>query len=276
MNCAAKCHAISAKATCQTAAAADRSLIMSGLNFLGGKIRLAQAQTGHRAGTDAVLLASTVAPSFDGHIVDAGAASGAVGLSVAARAPRSSVELIEIDSEALALARDNVAANGMEHRVSVRAGDLLGDFKAREAAGLTAAKADLVLTNPPFFDENQMRVAKDPAKQRAHIMPENGLERWILACHALLKPKGELIMIHRADAVPALLTAMSGRFGNLKVLPVYPRRGSPATRILIGGVKESRAPFVLLPGLILHESDGKFTPETEALHRGTASLKGWL
>ena len=54
--------------------------------FLGGRLTLRQLPSGHRAGTDAVLLAACVPPNAKGLGVDVGAGVGAAGLSALARA----------------------------------------------------------------------------------------------------------------------------------------------------------------------------------------------
>ena len=46
----------------------------------------------------------------------------------------------------------------------------------------------------------------------------------------------------------------------------------PICRILVSAVKGSRAPLKIAPGFILHEADGRFTPEADALHRGLAGF----
>ncbi len=246
---------------------------MTDFNFLGDKIRLHQSDSGHRSGTDAVLLAATVPQSFAGLVVDAGSASGAVGLSVGARVPGAAIRCVEIDPVEADLARANIAANGFQDRAHVIQADLLAAFKEREAMGITLADADRVLTNPPFLSEGKSRPSPDLARQRAHMMPEDGLDRWILACHAMLKPHGTLALIHRADALKEILDALSGRFGHIGVLPIHPRAGAPATRLLIEAIKGSRAPLRLLSGLILHEADGRFTDIADALNKGDAMLK---
>ena len=56
----------------------------------------------------------------------------------------------------------------------------------RGAAGLAEASADLVLTNPPFFEGGRTRVS--PEKARAHVLPageDGSLEGWVRACLAL-------------------------------------------------------------------------------------------
>jgi tRNA1(Val) A37 N6-methylase TrmN6 len=103
-------------------------------------------------------------------------------------------------------------------------------------------------------------------------MPDGGLDGWVLACHAMLKSGGLLTMIHRADALPDVLAALSRRFGALAVKPVHPRVDAPASRILVRGRKDSRAPLTILPGLVLHDAEGRFTPQADAIHRGLEAI----
>ncbi len=245
---------------------------MTEIPFLGGKLRLFQSETGHRAGTDAVLLAATVPDEFDGQVVDAGSASGAAGLAVTARVTAAKLRLIEIDPNEAELARKNIATNQFSDRAEVVESDLLAPHHAREALGLAASDADWVITNPPFLNEHKTRTSPDLNRQRAHTMPEGGLDRWIVACQGMIKPHGRLTMIHRADALSELLSAFQGRFGALSILPIYPHEGASATRLLVEGIKGSRAPLTLMKGLILHEKNGRFTAKAEAIHRGLACL----
>jgi predicted RNA methylase len=76
--------------------------------FLGGRLRLAQGEGGHRAGADAALLAAAAPRGCTGLLLDAGAGTGAVGLSAALLAPSAQVGLIEIEPTALTLARRNI------------------------------------------------------------------------------------------------------------------------------------------------------------------------
>jgi tRNA1(Val) A37 N6-methylase TrmN6 len=238
--------------------------------FLAGRLRLRQTSHGHRAGTDAVLLAAAAATETRGFVIDAGAGSGAVGLAAALRAPAARVSLIEIDPEAAALARENIVDNALAARARLHEADLLS-AASRRAAGLVDEAADLVLTNPPFLDPARSRVSPDPRRALAHVAA-GGLEPWTRACLALLRPGGELAMIHRADALGECLASIGARLGALRVLPVAARAGEPATRILLRGVKGSKAPLALLSPLVLHEADGAFTRQAEALARGESEL----
>jgi tRNA1(Val) A37 N6-methylase TrmN6 len=234
--------------------------------FLGGRISLRQGARGHRAGTDAVLLAGTVPREAEGLLLDVGAGAGAVGLSAAALAPRLAVGLVEIEAQACALARENIELNGFGTRARVFESDLL-DPASRRAAGLVSEAADMVFTNPPFFQAGRIRVTPDSRKALAHV-GSAPLETWVRCCLSLLRPGGLFAMIHRADALADCLAAAQGRLGALVVLPVLPREGQAATRVLLKGVKGSKAPLTLCAPLVLHREDGAFTALAEAIHRG--------
>jgi tRNA1(Val) A37 N6-methylase TrmN6 len=238
--------------------------------FLGGRLLLAQPTKGHRAGTDAALLAACVAPGPGEIIYDLGAGVGAAGLGVASRFPESRICLVEIDPAIATLAARNAEANQLGARVSIVQADVTA--RLSKNGPLHPASADHVIMNPPFHLAGTVRPPPDAYRSGAHIHGEEGDEAWLRCAHGLLRPKGVLALIHRADALPRLLTGLDRRFGDIRVKPVLPRADQPATRVLIRAARESRAPFVLLPPLVLHAADGCFTPEAEALHRGEAGI----
>ncbi|MBM6595927.1 tRNA1(Val) (adenine(37)-N6)-methyltransferase [Microvirga pudoricolor] len=238
-------------------------------SLLGGRVRLLQPARGHRAGTDAVLLASSAAVRPGQNVVDVGAATGAVGLMAAARVPDARYVFVERDPTLAELCRHNVRRNGVAG--TVVCADVL-DRHARQAGGLAGETADLVLTNPPFLEEGRARISPDQGRAAAHALPAGGLANWLGACIGLLRPKGTLVLIHRADRLPDCLDGLRGRLGSLSVRFVHPDATQPAIRILLAGVKGSRAPMEVLPPVFLHGPDGRFTPLAEALHRGEATL----
>src|SRR6195256_1113038 len=79
--------------------------------FLGGRLRLRQPKSGHRAGHDAILLAAATAARSGDRVVDFGAGIGAAGLAVAKRVAGIELVLVEIDEALAGLARENAAAN---------------------------------------------------------------------------------------------------------------------------------------------------------------------
>jgi tRNA1(Val) A37 N6-methylase TrmN6 len=238
--------------------------------WLGGRLALVQPKRGHRVGTDAALLVAAAGEARQGRIVDVGAGVGAVGLALAQRSALASVDLVEIDSDLAQIAESNAARNGLEARTRVLRLDALNSHERREA-GL-AQSANCVVTNPPFFEAAAVRASPDEGRARAHVMPRAGFAEWIQASLAMLAPGGRFVMIHRPDALSAILAAIGSRLGALALLPVHPSIKASAHRLLVSGVKGSKAPLRVAPGLVLHGADGRLTAEADALHRGDALI----
>jgi tRNA1(Val) A37 N6-methylase TrmN6 len=240
--------------------------------LLSGTLTIRQLKRGHKAGTDAVLLASAV-PVLDGlRIVDLGAGVGTVGLIIAARFPRARVTLVDKNSRLVDLAEDNIALNGFQRRVATIEADVFTSAARRRGRGLLPGSFDCVVTNPPWLDGRRFRASPDKEKSTAHVLEGGTLDDWLKTAADLLVPRGDLMIIYRADGLPLLLAAMSGRFGGIVLRPVQPREGRLATRIIIHAVKGSRAPLVIEPPLVLHEADDRFTPEAEAIHRDAGGV----
>jgi tRNA1(Val) A37 N6-methylase TrmN6 len=240
--------------------------------LLDGRVRLLQPCGGHRAGSDAVLLAAAVEPLATGAVVDLGAGSGAVGLMIGART-QATIVFVEKDPALVEMCRRNVDRNGLQDRARVVEADILAPARERRWNGLLAASADVVVTNPPFLEEGRSRASPDAGRARAHQLPEGGIAGWIRVCADLLKPKGRLALIHRADRLADCLRHLEPGFGAIAVKAIHPRADEPASRIVITAVKGSRAPMMLAPPLVVHEADGRFTGEAEAIHRGDALLR---
>jgi tRNA1(Val) A37 N6-methylase TrmN6 len=241
--------------------------------FLGGRIGIIQPRGGHRAGSDAVFLAAAVSARTSGRVLDAGAGVGASALCLLARVPGLEVTAVEIDAHLCALAEKNAERNGFAGRFKVVNADVTWPAKALRAAGLLREGYDQMIANPPFHAEGAVRAAPDPARATAHVMGAGGLGAWVRFLTAFAAPKGRLTLIHRAECLGELLGLLDRRFGDIAVFPLFPKRGEPATRIILQGRKGSRAGLKLLPGLVLHEPGGSYTAEAEAVLREREGLE---
>jgi tRNA1(Val) A37 N6-methylase TrmN6 len=239
---------------------------------LGGRLRLVQPRRGHRVGHDAILLAAACPARAGDKIVELGAGVGAAGLALAARVADTAVTLLEIDPRLAALADENVRLNHLAGRVRTVVLDVAAPARAYAAAGIGAESATRVLMNPPFNDPARQRSSADAARELAHSAPRAALAVWVKAAARLLRPRGTLTLIWRADGLADVLSALAGNFGAVAVTPVYPRPARPAIRILLTAVKGTRAPHSLLPGLVLADASGRPTPDADALLRDGAPL----
>ena len=238
---------------------------------LGGRLLLRQPLKGHRVGHDAILLAAATGGRDGEHAVEFGAGVGAAGLALAQRVPGLSVTLVEIDPALCALAAHNAARNGLAGRVRAVAVNV-EDAAALAAAGLAAGTADRVLMNPPFTDAARHNVSPDARRRLAHVAGPDLLRRWLASAAAVLKPGGILTLITRADARAEALAALAGDFGDVAVLPVYPRPAAPPIRVVIRAAKGATAASRDAAGLVLNDGSGRPSAAAEAILRGGATL----
>jgi tRNA1Val (adenine37-N6)-methyltransferase len=226
--------------------------------FLDGRVKVAQPETGFRSGLDAVMLAAAVPATAGQSALELGAGAGTAALCLEARVPGVNIIGVEIDENAVALARQNAAANGAHAR-----------FAAADIFALPPELKrdfDQVFANPPFHGEGQ--VSPDPARAAA-LMDDGKLADWLRLGLQRTVSGGYFTAILRADRLNQALAALPER--GVRAFPLWPRTGEAPKRVIVQARKGSAAPFALLPGLILHQQDGSWTTESEAvLRRGSA------
>lgn len=237
-------------------------------SFLGGRLLLREPKRGHRSGTDAVLLAAAAPLQPGQHLVDVGAGAGAAGLAVLCRVPGATATLIERDPEMAALARHNIAANGFTARAEVVEADLRALNVSRDLGGRLG---DVVISNPPFYLAGTTRLSEISQKARSHVLDGMDHGEWAAKVLGFARPRGLAVIIHRPDALPALLAAASGRAA-VRLRAVHPRESELAARILLSLAPGRRSPMVIEPNLTLHDDSGRFTSKAESIHRGDSTL----
>ncbi len=238
--------------------------------FLGGKLRLRQPKSGHRAGHDAMLLSAATPARSGDRVVELGSGIGAAGLAVARRVPNLKLVLVEIDEKLAELARDNALANGIAAETIVL--DVTSGSRAFVSVGLAPDSADIVLMNPPFNDLARHRASPDMTRHIAHVATASTLEDWIGAGRRILRTGGFLVVIWRADGIAEVLAALRSGFGGLAILPVHADVTSPAIRVLVRAVKGGKAPTRLEPALILNDDRGRPLQRVRELLEGKGVL----
>ncbi len=128
------------------------------------------------------------------------------------------------------------------------------------------------MANPPFLERGRASPPQNPAKAAAAIEGEAGLGDWVRFAVKMVRPRGSITFVHRADRLDALLGHLAGRVGGVVIFPLWPAAGRDAGRVLVRARKQLAAPARLAAGLVLHEADGRFTAAAEAVLRGGEAL----
>lgn len=227
--------------------------------FLDGRVKIAQPETGFRSGLDAVMLAAAVPAGAGQTALELGAGAGTASLCLAARVPGLFLVGVEREESLAVLARGNASANRLDCTfITADIFALPADWKR---------DFDQVFANPPFHGAGQ--ASPDPARAAA-LMDEGRLSDWLRLGLQRTVSGGFFTAILRADRLNEALAALPAK--GVCVFPLWPRDGEGPKRVIVQARKGSNAPFALLPGLVLHQQDGSWTPAAEAVLRGASAL----
>lgn len=233
--------------------------------LLGGRIRFRQPAAGYRSAIDPVFLAAAVPAKSGDRVFELGLGAGAAALCLLARVPDCTVVGAEPDAALRRLALENAAANGLAGRLTA-----VPDIGHPGGAG---GPFDLLMSNPPFWAEGSGNRPPDARKARANRESDMPIARWADSLCRLGRPKATVTMVYAAARLDDLLAALSPKCGGPEVFPLWPKAGREAKRILVRVRVGGKGPARLLPGLVLHEEDGRFTPAAEAVLRGGARVQ---
>ena len=238
--------------------------------LLGGKVVLHQSAEGYRAAIDPVFLAASVAvrDRREQKILDVGCGAGAVMLCLGARLDRADITGIDRQSDAVALACDNINANGWGARMQA----VKLDIRDKDVTPLTPQSFDQVVSNPPYFDSGTP--AATDARAIAHGDGSVTLRQWLVFCLKMLRHKGRLHVVHRAGALAEILAILQGRAGEIDVLPLFAReRDGAAGRVIVSARKGTRSGTRIRPGFVIHDGPGRdYTEAAEAILQDGAAF----
>lgn len=235
--------------------------------YLDGKVMIHQPAKGYRAGIDAVLLSVSVHPEKGQRVLDVGAGVGVVTLCMAYHNPGVEIIGLEIQPHLAELNKSNISLNHKEQDVKILTGSL---FNLPE--GLEPNSFDHVVTNPPYFDFGSKALNEDETKSLSRHVMDGDLQSWLEASLRMIKPRGYLTLVHRADQLDQILSILKKKTGGIKIFPLWPGIGQSAKLVIIQARKAVKSECQLLAGMVLHQKDKKYTPEADAIFRGLGTI----
>jgi release factor glutamine methyltransferase len=127
-------------------------------------------------------------------VLDVGVGSGAIALALADEHPGARVHGVDVSAAALALADENARRTGLADRVVFEVGD---------AAGLPSGPFDLVVSNPPYVEPDEIEAlepeVRDWEPRAALVGPDTTAAVMSGAWHRL-RPGGFLVLETHASA----------------------------------------------------------------------------
>lgn len=231
-------------------------------NMLRGELKIKQPleKDGLRVNVDTILLAHFTRPRKGERILELGCAHGAISLILAKRGFET--EGIDIQEHLITLAKENARINGLETLTHFFTGDL------REYKKISKAQSyDRVVVNPPYTEAGKCNASPHIPLAAALHGTECTLADVVSAARYLLKNKGRLDMVIRAERSGELISMLTGaNIAPKRLQPVYPDPASPASAVLIEAVRAAGQGLKAEPPIFIRDNDGCETPELKAAY----------
>lgn len=221
-----------------------------------------------RFSMDALLLAAFAARTLGGlplaergHFLELGCGIGAALLAVSLLQKSGNGIGVEQAPQLAAAARENVRRLHMEDRLDILEGTLPERETLRRCREHLASYpqgrlgATLVLANPPYWEPREGRSSTSGLMNMARRGSGETLNDFCFSAARLLRHKGFFCCIYDARALPRLLDVCTRHhLGIRRLLPVHPRVGVPAKRILLEARRDARHTVTMEEALYLHPS----------------------
>ena len=235
------------------------------VNLLNKDMKIIQRVDHFAFSLDSLLVSEFASiTKYTNKIVDLGTGNGVIPLflSKKTKAKITGIEIQEISSD---LAKRNVQLNNLEDQISI-----INDDMKNWRKYFKIGSQDAVISNPPFFKFHGNEELLNDLDQLTLARHEISitLEEIIETASFLLKDKGYFAMVHRPDRFLEILDTMR-KYGIVpkKVRFCHSKIDKQAKILLVEGIKFGAEGLTVLPPLISHNSDGKYSQEVLELFK---------
>lgn len=208
-----------------------------------------------KVSTDGVLLGAWACTGPASRILDVGTGTGVLALIAAQRCPQALIDAVEVDAQAAAQARENVASSPWPGRIGIHTADI--------RQWTSGERYDLVLCNPPFHKGHRPPVNERMAKAKHE--GTLGLPELLAAMERLSALNGRAAMILPFERLEELAALSGARgFSIARLCTVQHVAGKSPKRALVE-LRHGPACAAIQETLVVQLPDGAFSPEYRAL-----------
>ncbi|MBD2187572.1 tRNA1(Val) (adenine(37)-N6)-methyltransferase [Pseudanabaena mucicola] len=169
-------------------------------SFRFKQFTIQQDKCAMKVGTDGILLGAWADLSDKSHILDIGTGTGLLAIMLAQRSQFSLsqplIDAVEIDGSAYAQAKENIQNSPWRDRLNIYH-SRIQDFANQNLTNKYAHHYDLIIANPPFF-ENAYK-ASQPSRTLARHSDSLTQQDLLEIAQQLLNPTGHLAVIYPTD-----------------------------------------------------------------------------
>ena len=220
--------------------------------------KIIQKNDGFCYGIDSVLLSDFAKNIKNNSVVlDLGTGTGILGFLLIAKTNIKKIFGIEIQKEIADMANRSIVMNNVEDKFEI----INCNIKDLEN-NLKIDSFDAIITNPPYKKMNSGKTNVNEIKLISRHEVKAELSDFIKVSFKMLKDKGTLYMVHRAERLVDIMAEMrKNKMEPKRIRFVYSNETSDSKLVMIEAVKNGKSSVKIENPLYVYNEDGSYTDE---------------
>ena len=209
-------------------------------------------------GIDSVLLSDFARKiKNNSKVLDLGTGTGILGILLCAKTNLKQITGIEIQKDIADMATRSIQLNNLQGKFDILNCNIKDIDKL-----LKIDSYDAIVTNPPYKKPNSGKINENKTKLISRHEIEANLDDFIRISFKMLKDKGTLYMVHRAERIVDILSTMRKyKMEPKRIRFVYSNKNSESKLVLLEATKNAK-PFVKIERpLYVYNENGDYTQE---------------
>lgn len=220
-------------------------------------LKIIQKKDAFKFGIDAVLLSDFSKAKKGDVVFDFGTGTGIIPILLSAKTQAGKIIGIEIQSEMSELAARSVTYNSLDDLIQIHNMDI-----NNVVAKFGKASADVIVCNPPYFPSNGAIRNPNESKSISRHEIKVNIDEICEAAGQLLKPNGNIYLIHRPYRMSDVIYALKKNNLEPKELRlISPNINKAPNLFLIRANKGGRPELKFLDPLYVYDLEGNYTKE---------------
>ena len=219
-------------------------------------LKIIQKKDGFCFGIDSVLLSDfSKNIKKNSEVLDLGTGTGILGFLLLAKSNVKKVIGIEVQKEIADMANRSINLNKLQDKFEIVNANIKDLDKI-----LPIDHYDAIISNPPYKQTNSGKINENLTKLISRHEIEANLQDFIRVSFKMLKDKGSLFMVHRAERLVDILSEMRlNKMEPKRIRFVYSNYESESKLVLIEAVKNGKPFLKTEKPLYIYNSDGLCT-----------------
>ena len=193
-------------------------------------------------------------------IMDIGSGTGIIPLLLTLKTSRK-IDAVEIQPELCELLSKSIKYNNLENQINIINKDIID--VANDETNLN--KYDIVVSNPPYFENKNNATIKNNAKHENLL----SLEELVLSSKKVLKNNGSLYLVFDSKRIIELISILDKHnFAIKRMKFVHESYKKESSMVLLESTKNGKKGVKIMNPFILFEKNGIMTEMYQKIYRG--------